>query len=80
MPTKNDPQDKEGMIAHTLAKWTLCKPTAKNIFGNVDYNKTFIQDTVVNIFDGGKPNGKNVVWVLRVDIMDCCLCLSVVVY
>ncbi len=69
MPTKKDPRDKESAIDHALAKWALCKPTAKNMFGNVDYNKTFVQGTVVNVFDGGKPNGKNAVWVLRVDFM-----------
>ena len=69
MPTKKDPRDKEGAIVHALAKWALGKPTAKNIFGNVDYNKTLVQGTVVNVFDGRKPNGKNAVWVLRVDCM-----------
>jgi hypothetical protein len=52
MPTKKDPnpRDKEGAIVHALTKWALGEHTAKNIFGNVDYNKTFIQGTIVNVF------------------------------
>ena len=69
MPMKKDPRDKEGTIVHALVKLALGEHTAKNIFGNVDYNKTFIQGTVMNVFDGCKPNGKNAVWVLRVDFM-----------
>ena len=73
MPTKKDPnqRDKEGVIVHalTLTKWALGEHTTKNIFGNVDYNKTFIQGIIVNVFDGHKPNGKNAVWVSRVNFM-----------
>jgi hypothetical protein len=71
MPTKKDPnpRDKEGAIVHALTKWALGEHTAKNIVGNVDYNKMFIQGTIVNVFDGCKPNGKNAVWVLRVNFM-----------
>ena len=69
MSTKKDPWDKEGAIVHALMKWALGEHIAKHIFGDVDYNKTFIQGTVVNVFDRRKPNGKNAVWVLRVDVM-----------
>ena len=69
MPTKKNPRDKEDSIVHALAKWVLGKHTAKNIFGNIDYNKTFIEGTVINVFDRHKPNGKNAVWVVRVDFM-----------
>ena len=71
MPTKKDrnPRDKEGTIVHALTKWALGEHTAKNIFRNVDYNKTFIQGTNIYVFDGRKLNGKNAGWVLRVNFM-----------
>ena len=69
MPTKKDPRDKEGAIVHALAKWALGKHTANNTFGIVDHNKMLIQGTIVNVFDGRKPNAKNAVWVFRVDFM-----------
>jgi hypothetical protein len=47
MPMKRDPRDEEGTIVHALTKWALGEHTAKNIFGSIDYNKTFIQGTVI---------------------------------
>jgi hypothetical protein len=35
--------------------------------GNVNYAKTFLQGTVINVFNGRTPGGKNAVWKLTVD-------------
>jgi hypothetical protein len=70
MPTKQkkDPRDKEGVIVHALSKWAVVEHTARNIFGNVDYyNKTFMEGTVVNVFDGHATRAKNASWRLMVD-------------
>jgi hypothetical protein len=45
----------------------LSDHTAKNIFGNVNYAKHFLQGTVVGFFDGPAPGGKNAVWKLTVN-------------
>jgi hypothetical protein len=69
MPTnkKKDPRDEEGVIVHALSKWAVGEHTAGNIFGNVDYNKTFMEGTVVNVFDGRATGAKNASWRLMVD-------------
>jgi hypothetical protein len=69
MPTnkKKDPRDEKGVIVHALSKWAVGEHTARNIFGNVDYNKTFMEGTVVNVFDGHAMGAKNSSWRLMVD-------------
>ena len=56
-----------GAIVHAVANRVLRDHTAKNIFGNVDYSKHFLQGTVVGVFNGRAPGGKNAVWKLTVD-------------
>ena len=67
MPSKKDPRNKVGEIVHAVANRALSNHTAKNIFGNVNYSKHFLQGTVVGFFDGRAPGGKNAVWKLTVD-------------
>jgi hypothetical protein len=69
MPTnkKKDPRDEEGVIVHALSKWAVGEHTARNTFGNVDCNKTFIEGTVVNVFDGRATGAKNASWRLMVN-------------
>ena len=67
MPTKKDPRNEVGAIVHAVANRALSDHTAKNIFGNVNYAKHFLQGTVVGFFDGRAPGGKNAVWKLTVD-------------
>ncbi len=62
MPTKVDGRNEVGAIVHAVANRVLRDHTAKNIFGNVDYSKHFLQGTVVGVFDGRAPWGKNVIW------------------
>jgi hypothetical protein len=69
MPTKKDPRDKTGAIIHAIANRVLSNYTAKNIYGNVNYCKYFIQGTVVDVFNGWAPRGKNAIWKLTVDFM-----------
>jgi hypothetical protein len=64
---KVDPRNKVGAIVHTFSNRVLSDHTVKNIYGNVNYAKTFLQDTVINVFDGCTPGGKNAVWKLKVD-------------
>ena len=64
---KVDPRNEVGAIAHAISNRVLSNHTAKNIYGNVNYAKTFLQGTVVNVFDGRAPGGKNVIWKLTVD-------------
>jgi hypothetical protein len=68
MPTKKDPRDKTGTIIHAIANRVLSGHTAKNIYGNVNYCKYFMQGTVVDVFDGRAPGEKNVIWKLTVDL------------
>ena len=65
--TKKDPRDKVGEIVHAVANRALSDHTAKNIFGNVNYAKHFLQGTVMGFFDGRPPGGKNAVWKLTVN-------------
>jgi hypothetical protein len=64
---KVDPRNKVGAIVHTVSNRVLSDNTAKNIYGNVNYAKTFLQGTVINVFDRRTPGGKNAVWKLTVD-------------
>jgi hypothetical protein len=64
---KVDPRNDVGVIVHTISKIVLSIHTAKNMYGNVNYAKTFIQGTIMNVFDECKPGGKNAVWKLTVD-------------
>ena len=43
MPTKKDLRNEVGAIVHTVANRALSDHTAKNIFGNVNYSKHFLQ-------------------------------------
>ena len=64
---KVDLRNKMGVIVHVISNRVLSDHTAKNIYGNVNYAKTFLQGTVMNIFDGRTPGGKNVIWKMTVD-------------
>ena len=64
---KVDPRSEVGAIVHAISNGVLSDHTAKNIYGNVNYATTFLQGTVVNVFDGRAPGGKNAVWKLTVD-------------
>ncbi len=64
MPTKKDPRDKTGAIIHTVANRVLSNHTKKNIYGNVNYCKYFIQGTVVDVFDGRAKGGESAIWKL----------------
>jgi len=56
---KVDPRNEVGAIvhAHAVSDRVLSDHTAKNIYGNVNVNyanaKTFLQDTLMNVFDRG---------------------------
>jgi hypothetical protein len=56
---KVDPRNEVGAIVHAVANRVLSDHTAKNIYGNVNYAKTFLQGTVVNVFDGSRCTPKN---------------------
>ena len=64
---KVDPRNEVGTIIHAVLNRVLSNHTAKNIYGNVNYAKTFLQGTVINVFDGHTPGGENAVWKLTVD-------------
>jgi hypothetical protein len=66
MPKVN-PRNKVGPIFHTVSNKFLSNHTPKNIHGNVNYAKTFLQGTVLNVFDRRTPGGKNAIWKLNVD-------------
>jgi hypothetical protein len=46
------------MIVHTISKIVLGNLATNNIYENVNYAKTFIQGTIVNVFDGHIPGGE----------------------
>jgi hypothetical protein len=48
MPKVN-PRNKVGVYVHAVSKIVLGNHNAKNIYGNVDYAKTFIQGTIVTV-------------------------------
>jgi hypothetical protein len=56
-----------GVIVHAVSNRVLSNNTAKNIYGNVNYAKTFLQGTIINVFDERAPGGKNAVWKLTVN-------------
>jgi len=62
-----DPRNEVGAIKHAVSNRILSDHTTKNIYGNVNNAKTFLQGTVVNVFDGHAPGGKNAIWKLTVD-------------
>jgi len=64
---KVDPRNEVGAIVHAVSNRVLSDHTAKNIYGNVNYAKTFLQGTVINVFDGRTPGGKNAVCKLMAD-------------
>jgi hypothetical protein len=57
MPKVN-PRNEVGVIVHAVSKIVLGNHTAKNIYGNVNYAKTFMQSNVLNVFDGHVPGGR----------------------
>ena len=61
-PTKVDGRNKVGAIVHAVANRVLSDHTVKNIFGNVNYSKHFLQGTVVGVFNVRAPGGKNAIW------------------
>jgi hypothetical protein len=61
MPTKIDGKNEVGAIAHAVANRVLSDHTAKNIFGNVNYSKHFLQGTVMGVFNGRALGGKNAI-------------------
>jgi hypothetical protein len=67
MPTKKDPRNEVEAIVHPIANRALSNHTSKNIFGNVNNAKHFLQGTVVGFFDGRAPGRKTAVWKLTVD-------------
>jgi hypothetical protein len=64
---KVDPRNEVGAIVHAVWNRVLSVHTMKNIYGNVNYAKTFLQGTVINVFGRRTPGGKNAVWKLTVD-------------
>jgi hypothetical protein len=52
MLTMKDPRNEVGAIVHAVANRALSDHTVKNIFGNVNYVKHYLQGTVVGFFDG----------------------------
>ena len=63
---KVDPRNEVGVIVQAVSNRVLSDHTAKNIYGNVNYAKTFLQGTVMNVFEGRTPGGENAVWKLMV--------------
>jgi hypothetical protein len=59
---KVDPSNEVGAILHAIVNRVLSNRTGRNIYGNVKYAKTFIQGTVMNVFNGCMPRGGNAVW------------------
>ena len=69
---KVDPRNEVGAIVHAVSNRVLSDHTAKKIYGSANYAKTFLQGTVINVFDGRTPGGKNAVWKMTVDFeMHC---------
>jgi hypothetical protein len=55
---KVDPRKEVGAIVHTVSNRVLSYHAAKNIYSNVNYAKTFLQGTIVNVFDRRAPKGE----------------------
>ena len=64
---KVHPRNEVGATVHAVSNRVLSDHTVKNIYGNLIYAKTFLQGTVINVFDGRTPGGKNAVWKLTVN-------------
>ena len=60
--SKVDPRNKVGVIVHAVSNRILSNHTVKNIYGNVNYAKTFLQSLT-----DSRWGGKNAVWKLTVD-------------
>ena len=58
-----------GTIILAISNRFLNNQTKRNIYGNVSYAKTFLQGTVMNVFEGRAPGGKNAIWKLTVDTL-----------
>jgi hypothetical protein len=67
---KVDLRKEVGAIVHAVLYRVLSDHAAKNIYGSVNYAKTFLQGTIVNVFDGRAPGGKNAIWKLTVQLRD----------
>lgn len=61
-----DPRDEPGATVHAYAHCVMGKSPAVHVFGNINYNKTFIRGIVIEKFDSRKPNAKQAQWSLRV--------------
>jgi hypothetical protein len=55
---KVDLRNKVSAIVHAIPNRVLSNHTAKNIYGNLNYAKTFTQDTVVHVFNGHMLRGR----------------------
>jgi hypothetical protein len=66
MPKLN-PWNEVGVIFHAISNRVLSDHTVKNIYGNVNFAKTLILGTVMNVFNGRPSGGKNTIWNLMVD-------------
>jgi hypothetical protein len=64
---KVDLRNEVGMIVHAVSRNFLGNHTMKNVNGNLNYAKTFIQGTILNVIDGHVPGGKNAFWMLTVN-------------
>ena len=64
---KVDPRNEVGTIVHAILNRVPSDHTTKNIYGNVNYAKTFLQGTVIHVFDERTPGGGNAIWKLTVD-------------
>ena len=50
-----DPRNEVGAIVHALSNRVPGDHATKNIYGNVNYAKMFLQGILVNVFDGRAP-------------------------
>ncbi len=55
---KVDPMNEVCVIVHAVSNRVPGDHAAKNIYGNVNYAKMFLQGAVVNVFDGHAPGGR----------------------
>jgi hypothetical protein len=56
---KVDLRNKVGVIVHAILKNILGNHTMKKVYGNVNHTKTFIQGTIMIVFNRPIPGGKN---------------------
>ena len=52
---KVDPRNEVGVIVHAISNRVPGDHATKNIYGNVNYAKMFLQGILVNVFDGRAP-------------------------